>query len=419
MKPLRMVALAAVVACSGDPEGSVAITLGEEADALSRAPAPTTLVASALALDRTPKELGRTPLPADALPLGELPRSDVGAISVRALDAAGATLLRGETLYVQWGALENTTLEVFLQRTGELARPPRGPAELALTSAAVVVGRYLLGAAGTTTFLYDLLGLRTLDAPPALPRPAKSLAAFGTSALVVDEAGASVFELQSRRDSAVDAPAGASFAEIAGGATIGAPDGTQYIVGATRRSGGPSARVLRLDADGTLTAVSLASAREGACAAWVEGRGLVVYGGSDTAPGGEVLAPGATQSAPLPFPADPIAGCGAATLDGSRVLVAGAEARVIDVACAADCKPATWPGTLGLSRAEAAPLAPDAALVAGEDASGATRVLRASPAGVREVPLKTPRRGARLVRLPQDGFVMIAGGAPGLEQYVE
>lgn len=416
---LALVGCAAAVACAGKPEGTLSLTTGEETDAFSRAPAPTSLVVEALALDRSKKELARVALPADDVSLGDLPRSDVGAIAVTALDATNEPVLRGESLYVQWGALENTTFEVFVQRTGELARVPRGPAALDVTIATVAVGRYVLATNGTTTFLYDLLNLRTLDGPPTFPRPAKSLATFDTTALLVDEAGATAFDLQTRRQGSVDAPAGATFAEIAGGATIGAPDGTQYIVGATRASGGATPRVLRLAPDGKLTAIALASPREGACAAWVEGRGLVVVGGSATAPGAEVIAPGAAQGASLAFPPDAVRGCGATALDGSHVLVAGADARVLDVACAADCKPAVWPGALGLVRAQAFTLAPDAALVVGDDAGGASKVFRASAAGLREVPLRTPRRGARLVPIPQNGFATIVGGGAGIEQYVE
>ncbi len=412
-------ASAAAIACGSTPEGTVSITVGEETDALTRAPAPATLVVDALALDRSKKQLARVTLPADDVSLGDLPRSDVGAVAVTGLDAANQTVVRGETLYMQWGALENMTVEVFVQRTGELARVPRGPAAFDATIATLAVGRYLLATNGTATFLYDLLNLRTLDAPPAFPRQALSLATFGTTALLVDTQGATAFDLQTRREGSVDAPAGATFAEVAGGATVSAPDGTQYIVGATRTSGGATQRVLRLDAEGKLSALSLATAREGACAAWVEGRGLVVYGGSATAAGAEVIAPGATQGANLAFPPDPVRACGASALDGSHVLVASADARVIDLACAADCKPVAWPGALGLARAQAFTLAPDAALVVGDDASGASKAFRASAGGLREVPLKNPRRGARLVPMPQDGFVAIAGGGPGIEQYVE
>jgi hypothetical protein len=416
-----MVALVALAACSGDPEGTISINLGEEGDALSRTPAPSTLVVETLTLDRTKKEIARVGLPASAdVSLGDLPRSDVGALAMTGLDSAGKVLLRGETLYLQWGALENLTLDVFVQRTGELARFPRGPAAFDAKIALVAVGRYVLAANDTSTLLYDLLNLRPLEGPPVLPRNARSLVTFDTTAIVIDEAGADLFDLQLRRRTDLSAPAGASFADVAGGATVRAPDGTQFIVGPTRTSGGPTRKIMKVAPDGTLTALSIAVAREGACATWVEGRGLVVYGGSASAPGGEVIAATATDSAGLPFPADDIRACGASTLDGTHVLVAGKEARVLDLACAADCKAAPWPGTLDLVRAEAFTLFPDAVLVVGDDASGNTKAIRASNGGPRDVPLKTPRRGAHVVALPQNGYAaIVGGGAAGIEQYVE
>lgn len=418
---VALVALAAGLGCSDDPQGTIDIDLGEEGDALSRSPAPSTLVVETLAVDRSKKEIARVALPATSdTSLGDLPRADVGALAVTGLDASGKVLLRGETLYLQWGALENLTLDVFVQRTGELARVPRGPSAFDAKVALVAVGRYLLAANDTSTFLYDLLNLRPLESPPVLPRPARSLVTFDTTAIVIDEAGADLFDLQLRRRTDLAAPAGASFAEVAGGATVRAPDGTQYIVGPTRTSGGPTTKILRVAPDGNVTAVSIAVAREGACAAWVEGRGLVVYGGTASAPAGEVIAASANDSAGLPFPADDIRTCGATALDGTHLLVAGKEARVLDLACAADCKPVAWPGTLDLVRAEAFTLFPDAVLVVGDDASGNTKAIRASNGGPRDVPLKNPRRGARLVALPQNGYAaIVGGGAAGIEQYVE
>src|SRR5688572_13237849 len=104
MASLRRIAplALAVASCAGDPEGSVTVTLGEESDALSRAPAPTTLVVETIGVDLVKKEIARATLPTNELSLGDLPRSDIGALAVSAIDPAGKALLRGETLYVQW-----------------------------------------------------------------------------------------------------------------------------------------------------------------------------------------------------------------------------------------------------------------------------------------------------------------------------
>jgi hypothetical protein len=419
---VRRLAFAAVLvtACGSDPEGTITLTTGEELDALSRAPAPTTLVVETLAVDGKRTEIGRTALPADTIDLGSLPRADVGAISVRALDPVGKTLLAGETLFVQWGALELTTLEVFVQRTGELARLPRAPAPFDPASVTTVTGRYVMMARETSAVLYDLLSHRTLDGQTTLPRPARSMAPYGTTLVVVDERGASAVDLQLGRTRDLEPPAGGAFAEVAGGATIAALDGTMFVVGATRSAGGPTTRILRVGSDGNVTFANLAAAREGACATWLEGRGLVVYGGSATASGAEVLAPGAVIAAPLPLAPDPIRMCGVAALDSSHAIVAGAGGppRVFDLACGAQCAPATWTGVVPLERAEIHPLAADAAFVTGDANDGTTHAYRISPAEVREIPLRVPRRGARLVALPTLAAALVGGGA-GIEAYRE
>lgn len=423
--PTRTFALSLVVllaSCSGTPTGTLSLVTGDETDVFSRAPAPTTLVVETVAVDGTRKEIARSPLPVDTIQLGDQQRSDAGGIAVTGLDATGKPVVRGESLLVEWGALEDSTLEIFVQRTGEWARMPRAPSAFDALVTTTIAGRYVLAANGTSTLLYDLLDLKPLTSP-TLPRPAKSIASYGTAVLVIDETGATTLDLADGTSYATNAPTGGTFAEIAGGQRAVAADGTQYVVGATRKGAGPSARILVVDPDGNVTFAALSTPREGACATYVEGRGLVVYGGADKANGAELLAPKATASTVLPFPADAVQGCAAAALDNAHVAIAGgasaAPVRVFDLACTTDCTPASWPDSIALVRAEAYALAADAALFVGDDASGATHAYRASAAGTREVPLKTPRKGARLVRTAIGAELVVAGGAAGIEQYVE
>jgi hypothetical protein len=415
--------------CAGTPEGTIVIVTGEEADAFSRAPAPTLVIAERIAIDGSRTEVSRATLPAETLDLGELKRSDVGGVGVTALDPGGKVLLRGESLFVQWGALEQTNLEVFVQRTGELARLPRGPEAFDAAKVSMLVGRYVLATNGTSAVLYDLLGLRTLSSRPVLPRPARSVATVGSATLLIDEAGATTYDFSTNQTFPLTAPAGGTFAEVAGGERAPGPDESQHIVGGTRLVGGPTARVLLIDKAGKATFVGLTAPREGACATFVEGRGLVVIGGDSAAAGAELLAPGATLATPLPFPPDPVRGCAATTLDTRHVLVVGGTgaagdtgngtpARVLDLACTTTCAPVPWPEPIALVRADAQALAPDAALVVGDDASGATHAFRVSAGGNREVPLRTPRRGARLLPTPTRAFTIV-GGAVGIEQYAE
>jgi hypothetical protein len=428
-------AIAAVVAlafggCNSTPTATFTVTTGEEGDAFSRSPAPTSLVVQNLDLNGNPTDLARVALPAGEFSLGDKGRTEVGAVRVIASDAAGKPLLRGETLYFQFGALADAPLEVFVQRLGELARLPRGSVVLDAPRLGITTARYIVAANGPTVFLYDLLTLQPLTGLAAFARPAKSLVTFGTAAIAIDEAGATTVDLSTGTASELIAPAGGTFAEIAGGQTVALPDGSAFIVGGTRTSGGPSQRVLVITKDGGVAFATLATPREGACATWVEGRGLVIAGGSATGPGAEVLAPGSVQGAGLAYPADAVKGCGASTIDASHVLVAGgtgsatdvtgaAPARVLDLACAAMCTPAAWPGPLPLVRAESLMLTPGAALVAGDDATGASRVFRVTAQGSTEIALKVPRRGARLIGLPVKGTAAIVGGAAPIEQYLE
>src|SRR5262249_36547329 len=155
---------------------------------------------------------------------------------------------------------------------GELARVPRGPGAIDAPVAVMAVSRYVVAASGRASTLYDLLGLRTLGDAPTFPRPAKSLATYDSTALVIDEAGATQVELTTGASAALEPPPGGSGGDVAGGATIAARDGTQFIVGGPRLTGGATARVVVITAEGRASFASLLAAREGACATWVEGR---------------------------------------------------------------------------------------------------------------------------------------------------
>ncbi len=413
-----------VTACSEEPTGTFTLTTGGEADALTRAPAPTTLVVEDLATDGTKTELARSSLPATSFGLGSKGRSDVGAIVVRALDAAGKELLHGETLFFQYGALADTGVDVFLQRNGEFARLPR-PFANAVTADVVVraTDRYVVAATGTDTWLYDLLQLTAITKAPSLPRSARSLVAFGSTLLAIDEQGASAIDLSTNATREVAPPSSGGFADVAGGATVALVDGSSFVVGGTRTSGAPTSRVLHVAADGKLSFLDLITPRLGACAAWVEGRGLIVAGGSASGAGIERVDATSLAASALPFPSDDVVGCGMGALDDSHVLVAGgvrsaatsAPVAVVDLACAANCAPAAGAIPVPLVRAEGVAVASDAALVVGDDASGANFARRrARSPGFRRV----PPRGAHLIAMPTGGAAVV-GGAAEIEQYRE
>jgi hypothetical protein len=426
---VRKFGLACVVvaaACSSKPTATLDVVTGGEADAFSKQPTPATIVVEEVGTDGVPKELSRSAYPADTLSLGDVGQNDVAAIRVTAIDGAGKPLLRGESLFVQFGALSDTTFEIYVQRTGELARLPRQPGvKLDAPMVDVLLGRYIVAASGTATMLYDLLFLQALTTLPTLPRNAASLATYGTVTLAIDENGASTLDLSDGTTAEQPSPVGGTWGEVAGGMTVHSSDGTSYVIGGTRTAhGGPSARVLKIGADGALSFASLITPRLGACATFVTGRGLVVYGGSATGAGAEVLAPGTAQAAALPYASDAVTSCGIATLDATHIVVAGgtrqgvpdAPPSAFDLGCAADCHPAVWHDVVALPRAQGDGLAGDAALFIGDDAAGNSHAFRCSPDACREIPLKVPRQGARVVPLP-DGSTGMVGGVPEIETY--
>jgi hypothetical protein len=157
--------------------------------------------------------------------------------------------------------------------------------------------------------------------------------------------------------------AGAQWKDVAGGATVVAPNGDAFIVGGTRTdtSLGPTNYVVKLstavedgEAGTTSTYASFLTfdtPRLGAAAVWSPylAGGLVVVGGSTTGTGVEYLGGAATEAgASLPtsvqYPSDPTQGAGAVALGGTEVLVAGgtlngrpAPVRMFDLMCSSSC----------------------------------------------------------------------------------
>jgi len=433
---LLAAAACGAVACTSKPTGTVTLTTGGETDTFSRAPAPTELLVDFLDVAGNVTSLTKTKLPADSVDLGDRDEQSIGSLRVHGTDEAGHVLVTGTSFPLEFGALAGISVPIFVQRANEMARMPdplltARPAPLVQ----MVVGRYLVvaggegDAAGTSADIYDIATLSRFDAPPTLPRAPRSMTALGTAVLLVADDGATWLELSDGTTTAVTAPSGGAFAEVAGGASVEANDGSSYVVGATRAKGDPTARVLRVAADGSLSFVTLTTARLGASAVWVEGRGLVVSGGSATGAGVEVVAAGGTGGAALPFPPDPVAGGGMSQLDATHVLLAGgadpaaadpaaaAPPRVIDLACGSGCAGAPWSVTMPLLPTATLQRIDDAsALAVGDDAQGASRAFVLRATGAREVPFKAARRGARATHLLTPA-IAIVGGANPIESY--
>lgn len=426
---------ASTLACSSSESGTLQLVTGGETDTFSRPPVPARLEVDSVDSAGAKQTLATASLPASSVDLGSLDQSAVGTLQVTGSDTNGSRLVYGQSVPIQFGALNGVTVPVFVQRTGELARMPHPLSDgRAAPVLALLSGRYLFVGAGAdpslflTAQLYDFAFFVPLSAPRSLPRVPKSVVIVGTVAWLIDDAGATSFDFSQGAQADVTEPAGGSFGDVAGGATVVASDGSQYVVGATRTAGSPTKSVLTIDPRGNASWATLSDTRLGAAATWVDGRGLVVAGGSDHAAGIEIMSSGTMTGVALSYPPDPSTGLGAATLDGQHVLLAGgatpmgedATVRAIDLACNMQCAPASWaalPNPLPLIPAQVFASGPANALLVGDDPSGTTRVYRLTATATASVASKVTHMGARAIVSPL-GSVVLVGGASEIESFV-
>lgn len=443
-KAILLLTLGLGAACSSTDNGSIQLVTGEETDTFSRAPAPTKLRVDAVDSSGHVTTLSTTPLPAATVDLGTQSESTVATLDVTGLDASGSRIVFGASLPLFFGGLAGMTLPVFVQRVGELARMPgplsdarQAPLLAQVQGQYVFVGGGLEASTASTTQLYDFGQLAPLPSPPTLPLAPQSVAFVGTVAWLIGATGAAdYFDFSSNGQADLPAPAGGSFADVAGGLTVIGDNGVQFIVGATRSSGAPTAAVLEIDPNKTSdpnypfggpTWLTLAAPRLGAAAAWVPGRGLVVVGGSSSAPGAELVSPGSTRGSALPYPPDPSVLGGATTLSNEIVLVAGgytaagdAGARTIDLTCTAQCAPVVWESGFPapIVAAQAFTIDPANAFVVGSEiGTGSTHAFRLTSTTATEVPTKVPHSNARALWSPV-GSVVLFGGSDLIESFV-
>jgi hypothetical protein len=418
---------------------------GHETDAFTREPKPTRLDINLISSAGV-RTAASMPWPSGTFDVGDLSPDEFAAFEAVGRNAQGEALLRGRTLPVVMGRLEGAQLPVFVGRVGEMARPPGYlPATRSGGVAGVLYGQVAVFTGGfdavdgsgaqlspSTAAGYDLGVWAPLSTLAVLPRAAQSMAIVGQQyALLLDAGGATWLDFDTAAEADAVAPSGLSFDQVAGAAPVMDDDGGAWLVGATRQGAAGSA-VLRVNRQLTLQAYTLSAPRNGAAVAWVTGRGLVVVGGSDTAPGVEVLAPGSSEFVALPFAPEPLEGAAATALDGNRLLLAGGSdpqgtpmpARTLDLACSSSCTPQSLAGTenAALSSASAWTLSPSRALVFGTAPGGApdagnncvvvVKVL-GTTGQAEAIPLREPRTGATALALPT-GQVAVAGGrSPG------
>jgi len=381
--------------------------------------------------------------PGGGVDLGDFTTEEFVSFEVRGADAAGNAVLRGRSLGFVAGALDGEVLPLFAQRLGVFSRPPGGiPNGHTFGVATIIAERWLLSTGGSRAVttsgaeadiasadFYDLFAWDGASSDP-LPRAASSIVARSTTVLLIDGAGATWFDFDSGATSEASAPGGISFANIAGGATIEAPDGVTFVVGATRpASSGAAATttILRVDADGDLTAAALSTPRLGAAATWIEGIGLVVAGGSKGGAGAEVLGADDELARALPFLASAVHGATLVSIGESTALRVGgvdfnedgeiaAATGVLSLTCSVDCVLDAFPdvATLpSLTRTTAYSTA-RGVLVIGGDATGATRafLVPLDRTAAIEIPLREPRIGAAVTPAPNGTLAVIGGILP-------
>jgi hypothetical protein len=439
----------APLACSSAEGGTLQLVTGEETDTFSQAPVPASLVVDSIDSSGSTTQVATASLPANAVDLGSFDPTAAGIIQVSGFTAAadaGATLgnriLAGQSIVVLFGDLSGATLPVFIQRTGEMARLPDPPSDARPSPVTgVIEGRYVVVTGGTdpalapTTMIYDLGSLSPVSPAVTLPITPTSMAIVGFIGWLINEAGVYQYDFAGGTATSITLPSGGSVSDISGGSTVSAPDGSQYIVGATRATGPPTQAVLAIDSNNNPSWLTLADPRVGAAATWVPSVGLVVTGGSATAHGAEVIAvastTGASTGSPYAYPPDPSVGAGATALDGTHVLVAGgtlngvtgAGVRVIDLSCTSGCSPSPWqPLGAPIGGAQAFAINTSSAVVAGSEppwsaTPGLTHVYEVTSSASTEVPTKVAHTQAATIASPIGvvGSVLLFGGAPAIE----
>jgi len=442
-------------ACNSTDSGTIQILVGEETDTFTQTPVPATIEVIAVDSSNNQTTLATASYPTSSIDLGLQSENTVATLEVEALDATGHEVVFGSSIPVEYGALSGSTLPIFVQRVGQNARVPNPLADARQApTVATISGRFLVVAGGSdstlssTTNVYDFAQFDELSGPPTLPRvpysmPILELEGEDPIGLLIDPNGATYYDFAQDQGNDTSPPDTTfAFGDVAGGQTIyDSTDSWVFVVGGTRTSGNPTAAVLWIDMTdtsnssyptGNLHWLSLSAQRLGASAAWVTNEGLVVGGGSASAPGVEMLhypITAQTTGAPLSFPPDSSVGSGMTWLAGTTMLMAGgvlasgldAGVRQFDFTCAGtSCAPTVWsplPRPLTLSSVFAINNPSQAFLVGSELAScsdpkctpGLTHTYLLTTTGANEVPTKVTHTNAVGYYSPV-GSVLVVGG---------
>lgn len=435
MRRLLFAALVVGGCTPATPWLSLEITPGHETDAFSREPAITTMTIRALNSGQAVIAATES-APGGTFSLGEFSPDEFVSLEVEGRDATNDVRVRGRSMGVTLGDVGGTFFPVFAQRVNEFARPPLALTEAHTGGVAASVGeRFLLLTGGTgddpsRASYYDLFSFGPA-AGGVLPRVAETLVVVGsgTTLLVIGKpsdggaVGGSWVDFAAGTVTDAELPNGLdSFASVAGGGVVRSASGESYVVGGTRTSSA-SDRVLVVGQDGSLKAVRLTSPRLGAAAAWVDGVGLVVVGGSISAPGLETLSAGASAFFARAYVEDPVVGAAAVASGnpGELLLIGGlldgkaAATRSLSPGCATACTSTTIDANglaAALTHCQGYLAGPGLLLAVCEDAAShetAVRRITLAPSAVYDVPLREPRSGATALSTPLGSLAVLGG----------
>ncbi len=426
---------ACLVAC-GSPEDRPSylwIDTGHEADTWTADPEAVTIEISELRLDGTAAHFTTLPPPDDGKPFSvPLDGATGGWFLVEGLDANGIVQVRGySTLYTPDANL-GLPVRVFAGRVRHFNRPTSGFFESQGQSppTAVLGTRWLVSAGARYTTdtaarldTYDLVGM-TAAAPILIPCPSvgcktRSLVTLpnGFVALIGDDWGVwADFACGTDCTGTLAMPDDLeAFSDVAGGRTVLGAGGTRTIVGATRLDE-PTQTILHFDPDGWVVARLHDTPRSRAAAAWTNGRGLLIAGGSAEGSGAE-LWDGESQSfESLPYPSDPTQGADLVPLDARYVLRVGgrvsetefAPSVVYDLDCVADCVPIPVDAPVELANVTAYHQE-GTILAIGTNADGWTEGRLITSDAIETIELREQRAGASVLKTTR-GEIVVAGG---------
>lgn len=409
------------------PEGVMELTSGLETDPWDGV-ARTEV--SRVSSDGTVTELIEAPGVVESFKLG---KSGVGSYRIEGFDADGDLRVSGASMPMAAAGLAARTIPLLVGTAGEFARPtllehvPGASPRLAPFGDrwVLVVGAGAADDGRVETDLFDVGFWRALSDPPRLPCPGDPCRVESLSvtqdnyAILIGPGGAKWFDLELQGFDDLVLPEGTSPEELSGGDVIQRPDGGAYLVAGTRK-GEPSAAVLEIEPDGFLVRRDMLVPRQGAAAAWVDGRGLVVIGGSESGAGVELLPDGASAFVSLPFPSDPTYGAALAVHDSSRIERLGGisladglhqPSVMYELGCGSDCEATPSGDALELEAVQAHVLPEtDSTIFIGTDSFGISRCYSHTPEGLLELPaLRDERRWASAIVLAT-GQLGVFGG---------